>query len=78
MNVVVLGGGISGLTAAYRLAVSRSTSKKINHVTLLEKSKVLGGWIQSRRQGPLNSLFELGPRSLRPVGIPGLTALKLV
>lgn len=57
MDVVVLGGGISGLSTAYWL-------KKMGaNVLLLEASDRVGGWIRSTSvQGVL---FEEGPRSLR-------------
>ena len=59
---LVLGGGISGLTAAWNLA---RKGKGIN-VVLLEASQRVGGWIRSvkTRQG---GIFELGPRSVRVV-----------
>lgn len=52
-HVVVIGGGISGLTAAYRL--HRAGAR----VTLLEASDHLGGVIGSVREG--DCLLETGP-----------------
>ena len=72
MSVVVIGGGISGLVAAHRLA---SQGIKVN---LVEKSSRLGGWIESKRMGSMNSLFESGPRTLRPTGLAGMETLHLV
>jgi protoporphyrinogen/coproporphyrinogen III oxidase len=60
----VLGGGITGLTAAFDLA--RSLPK--TNITLYEKSTRLGGWIDSEVV-PVDDgevLFEWGPRSVRP------------
>lgn len=62
-DVAILGGGITGLTAAYRLSKDPSCSK----VTIYEKGPGLGGWIQSERI-PVDGgdvVFEYGPRTLR-------------
>jgi len=73
-TVAVLGGGISGLTAAYRLAQIHPTPKRI---ILLEASSRLGGWIHSSRN-PDGVMYEHGPRTLRPSGTPGIITLNLV
>jgi protoporphyrinogen oxidase len=54
-HVTVLGGGLTGLTTAYRLArllkdrnaVSAGSNVKI---TLLEKADRLGGWVHSQKR----------------------------
>ncbi|KAJ3313119.1 hypothetical protein HDV04_002436 [Boothiomyces sp. JEL0838] len=69
MKVVVLGGGISGLSAAYFLA-----QRKAN-VTLITGNK-LGGWIQTIRRN--NEFIETGPRSLRPVGDAAYVTLEMI
>ncbi|MGE0491391.1 MAG: protoporphyrinogen oxidase [Vulcanimicrobiota bacterium] len=56
MQVAVIGGGISGLTAAYQLRQSGAS------VTLFEASPRLGGAIQTVRQH--GCLMEAGPDSL--------------
>ncbi len=57
MNIVVLGGGISGLSAAWYLRKKYKDAK----ITLLEKGERLGGWIQTfEKEG---SFFEKGPRT---------------
>jgi oxygen-dependent protoporphyrinogen oxidase len=67
-RIAILGGGIAGLSSAY--FVSKTFPKA--QITLFEKGKETGGWIQSRRvevegedgkKGEV--LFELGPRTLR-------------
>ena len=71
-NYVVLGGGISGLSAAWKL----SRSNRAN-VTLIERSESVGGWMRSERTEH-GSVFELGPRSLRTAGAQGKQTLNLV
>ncbi|KAI8145538.1 protoporphyrinogen oxidase [Fennellomyces sp. T-0311] len=87
-SVAVLGGGISGLSAAYYLA---RFAPRTTQITLIEASDRVGGWIKSRRvepgfhpscplqtsNGPNTILFESGPRSLRPVGISGAVVLEM-
>ncbi|KAK2800943.1 hypothetical protein FQN50_007918 [Emmonsiellopsis sp. PD_5] len=74
-QVAVIGGGITGLTAAYRLAKQAFGSN--THVTLYEKSSRLGGWLQSERVTAPDGtevLFEYGPRTLR-AAMPGSFSL---
>lgn len=68
-HVVVLGGGISGLSAAFHLARKRPTVQ----ITLVEKSTRFGGWVRSERVEVCDShgnrarvLLEAGPRTIRP------------
>ncbi|SPO27876.1 related to HEM14 - Protoporphyrinogen oxidase involved in heme biosynthetic pathway [Ustilago trichophora] len=81
-RIAVLGGGISGLTSAYRLA--QQLPKHRYDVVLLEHQDRLGGWIQSERIGLPSgeeggsALIEKGPRSIRPAGYSGLMMLELV
>lgn len=89
-SIAVLGGGISGLSAAYYLARLAPTTTKI---VLIEGKDRVGGWIHSRRVAPgeysrdkppqLSTdkdsiLFEAGPRSLRPEGPNGAILLEMV
>ena len=69
MKVAVIGAGITGLTHAWSL------KKKGFQVTVIEKEKRAGGWIQTKREG--DYLFERGPRSCRAKG-NGSATLKLV
>ena len=71
---LILGGGISGLSAAYHLLGKVANPKNI---TLLESSSRLGGWIHSKRYDD-GAIFELGPRGLRPAGPAGAASLQLV
>lgn len=56
MHLVVIGGGISGLSAAWYSQASR--------ITIIEKENRLGGLIQSTEQNGF--FFERSARSLRP------------
>lgn len=70
-SILVLGGGLSGLSATFHLARRFPTVP----ITLLEKSNRLGGWVRSERvevkddkRNKANVLLESGPRTLRPNG----------
>lgn len=71
---LILGGGISGLSAAYRLLQKVSNARDI---TVVEKTSRLGGWIQSKCYED-GAVFELGPRGLRPASLSGRSSLELV
>ena len=78
---MILGGGLSGLCSAFYL--SRQGAKR--KIVLLEKSDRFGGWVRSCTASSLSNdarerevEFEAGPRSVRPVGLPGLLTLDLV
>lgn len=82
-HITILGAGLSGLTAAYRLSQQCPTTR----ITLLDSADRIGGWIKStkyrlqvdngRREGDV--YLESGPRSIRPKGSPGAAGmLKLV
>ncbi|ORY77404.1 hypothetical protein BCR37DRAFT_382921 [Protomyces lactucae-debilis] len=76
-KIAVIGGGIAGLSAAYFLQKQLPAA----HITLFETAKEAGGWVKSKSLDAStggNVVFEEGPRSLRPVGLPGLSALDLV
>jgi oxygen-dependent protoporphyrinogen oxidase len=65
-RIVVIGGGIAGLAAAYRLAMARSGAE----IVLLEAGNRLGGKIVTERIGDL--VIEGGPDSflsMKPRGI---------
>lgn len=60
-RVVIIGGGITGLAAAFRLLERAAASNKAVELTLLEASDRLGGIVQTReREG---FLLENGPDS---------------
>lgn len=66
-SVIVLGGGIAGLSAAWR--------HRDQDVMVLEAAPRVGGWIQTiEKEG---FLFELGPRSCRTYG-NGAATLNLI
>lgn len=68
---MILGGGISGLSAAYY--ISKITKSPIS---LFEATNQVGGWIKSTQQPGF--IFESGPRTIRPAGIKGKNTLQLV
>lgn len=73
MSRIVIGGGLGGLSAAYyslKLLPKES-------VTLLESSNRTGGWIKSSKQED-GTIFEQGPRTIRPTGEAGLNTLQLI
>lgn len=75
-DAAVLGAGITGLTAAYRL----SRDPKCSRVTLYEKTSEVGGWIKSdvRDANGGKVVFEEGPRTLRTAIPTCLPLLDLV
>ncbi|KAI9006572.1 protoporphyrinogen oxidase [Phycomyces nitens] len=88
-RIAVLGGGISGLSAAFYLSrLAPATSK----IVLIEANDRVGGWIRSQRVSPgtylstpddpaldpQSVLLEVGPRSLRPVGPGGAVVLDMI
>lgn len=73
MSFVILGGGLSGLSAAYYLLKQSPRAS----VIILESSNRCGGWIRSQKL-PNGIIFEQGPRTIRPAGIPGANTLKLI
>lgn len=73
MSSAVLGGGISGLAAGYYLL--RRFGKPL---TIYEASPRVGGWIRSEWHKDRGFLFESGPRTIRPKGLPGANTLEMV
>ena len=73
-SVAVLGGGITGLSAAFHLSRRHPGTR----IVLLEKANRLGGWMNSKRvyvhdrdnrtgrTQDAEVLVEQGPRTLRP------------
>jgi oxygen-dependent protoporphyrinogen oxidase len=71
-DAAVIGGGITGLTAAFRLSEDPNCKK----ITLYEKSRHLGGYIESETI-PVDGgkiVFEHGPRSIRGQADPNSAA----
>ncbi|KAI0628554.1 hypothetical protein C8Q77DRAFT_352821 [Trametes polyzona] len=71
-SVLVLGGGLSGLSAAFHLS-RRFPAQSGTRITLVERAPRLGGWVQSERVRvrdkhgyEADMLLESGPRTLRP------------
>ena len=68
-HVVVLGGGLTGLSSAFHLSRRFPNAQ----ITLVEKTSRLGGWVSSDRVQVQDEhghvadiLLEAGPRTLRP------------
>ncbi|XP_053952435.1 protoporphyrinogen oxidase [Anastrepha ludens] len=69
----VLGAGMSGLSAAYYLL------KRFGYpATIYEASNRVGGWIRTEKHTDKGFIFEVGPRTIRPKGIPGANTLNLI
>lgn len=85
-TIGILGGGISGLSAAYHLA-RRLPASSATKIVLLEKSKRLGGWIQSENTTVETTsssgshvhsvVLEAGPRTLRPKSLDMLELVSI-
>ena len=73
-RVVILGGGLSGLSAAHTLLKHTQVPTE---VTLIESQKSFGGWLSSTRFDD-GTIFEHGPRSARSYGNVAIEALSLV
>ena len=58
-HIVIVGGGITGLAAAHRLAELSRERERPLRITLLEAGQRLGGVIETERQEDF--LLELGP-----------------
>lgn len=69
MRVLILGGGISGLSAAWFLKRKNPHAQ----ITLLEKTDRLGGWIATQREN--GYLQEKGPRTFSSSRSPMLLNL---
>ncbi|KAJ1569748.1 oxygen-dependent protoporphyrinogen oxidase [Nowakowskiella sp. JEL0078] len=75
-QVAVVGGGISGLSAAWQLASLNRPSGSLKILLFDDPASQLGGWIKS--VSLRNTLFEEGPRTIRPVGSQGAATLDLI
>ncbi|KAG0650677.1 Protoporphyrinogen oxidase [Hyphodiscus hymeniophilus] len=75
-HIAILGGGITGISAAYYIAREIPTAK----ITIYEASKRLGGWLQSKSVDVGNGdiVFESGPRTLRPHTPAGMVTVEMI
>lgn len=69
----VLGGGLSGLSAAYYLLRRAGLP-----ITIYESANRLGGWIRTEKQKDKGFIFEAGPRTIRSKGPSGANTLELI
>lgn len=63
-SIAVLGGGLTGLSAAFHLARRFPTTP----IALINRDARFGGWVRSERVkvNGAEVLLEAGPRTLRP------------
>lgn len=68
-EIAVLGGGLTGLSTAFKLSQELPDAK----ITIFEKSNRLGGWIDSEvvKVDDGEVLFEWGPRTFRVANSAG-------
>lgn len=71
---LIIGGGISGLSAGHYLLKKQPNAK----IVLAEASDRFGGWIQSTKSDNGKCIFEKGPHTIRPKGYNGLNTLKII
>ena len=76
-TVVILGGGISGLSAAYYMQKFCSHLSAIKKIIVLESSSHLGGWLKTHTFED-GVKHELGPKTIRVPTNPGYNVLSLV
>jgi oxygen-dependent protoporphyrinogen oxidase len=80
-NVVVLGGGISGLATAYAIQEIAKEEGRVVELTLIEKENRLGGKIQSFKkkgflcEGGPSGFLDSKPETLKLAGDVGLKTL---
>lgn len=75
--ILVLGGGIAGLSCAYYLSKLPNSLLQGRKVLVIESQSTPGGWLQSENFSD-GVVHELGPRSIRTAGLVGLNTLNLV
>nr|XP_022906574.1 protoporphyrinogen oxidase [Onthophagus taurus] len=73
MSRIIVGGGISGLSAAY-YAMKQPTNQPL---IVLEATDRFGGWLKTTRLID-GTIFEQAARTIRPSGISGANTLQLV
>lgn len=75
-DAAVIGGGITGLTAAFRLSQQENCGK----VTVYEKSPRVGGWLQSEvvPADDGDVVFDYGPRTLSLGKLNSIPLINLV
>lgn len=72
-RMLVIGGGLGGLSAAHYLLKSGLTDVKI-----IEASSAVGGWVRSMKDQRTGLVFEKGPRTIRVNTPAGLNTLGLI
>jgi oxygen-dependent protoporphyrinogen oxidase len=83
-DIGIIGGGITGLTAAFKILLLHKlsySSTPTPKITIYESGPRLGGWVQSptvKTPGGQNVVFEQGPRTLRTGSAASLVTLEMV
>ncbi|VVC93571.1 unnamed protein product [Leptidea sinapis] len=72
----ILGGGLGGLSTGYYLLKNNVCNNNNVKLFLLEATNQCGGWVKTIRTK--DYLFEQGPRTIRPKGMPGLNTLNMM
>lgn len=74
-RVLILGGGIAGLSAAHYIKKLRPTAA----IKILESQSTPGGWVKTFKHERTKTLVELGPRTLKmDAAPPGLNLRMLL
>ncbi|KAI5481922.1 protoporphyrinogen oxidase [Pseudohyphozyma bogoriensis] len=81
-TLAIIGSGLSGLSSAhYFLAALSPEARRSTRVIILDRATRTGGWCNSvslpMDDGEEAVVFETGPRSIRPVGLPGWLTISL-
>lgn len=75
--IVILGGGLSGLSTAYYLTKLPPAVRQNRQIILVESRDTVGGWVQTARHDD-GVIHELGPRAIQSVGTSAPNTLELI
>lgn len=75
--LAVLGGGLSGLSAAYYLSKLPESCLSGRKIILIEASNEFGGWVKTTKHSD-GVTHELGPRAVQSVGLSAPNTFQLI